>query len=643
MFDLYKIATAVPALSVADVETNKIRIVKMIDEAEKQKANFLCLPELTTTGYTCADLFLQKQLYDKSCEAIRDIVSISSVSDMVILVGAPLRIVGQLYNAAFIIYRGVIRGVAIKTYLPNYNEFYERRWFSDATDLNVKSIMLSDIYDTNANYEIPVGNDLVFNMGEVSFGAEICEDLWAPIPVSAGLALGGAELIFNLSASNDTIGKRDYRRELIKNTSKSFSCDYVYVSSGAGESTTDLSFGGHSVVAENGRVLYENDRDDDNDYINITEIDLGRIKADRIKGKTFKDCATRTGANIRIIKVPYEKNFGSDGSMLEPSKHPFIPSSKNKRLERCNEIFDIQVNGLCKRIEVTGAKLVVGVSGGLDSTLALLVSAKALMKLGKPLTDLYGITMPGFGTTDRTYTNALELMKLLGISTKEISIKEACTLHYQDIGHNIDKKDVTYENVQARERTQILMDFAGEIGGLVVGTGDLSELALGWCTYNADQMSMYGVNASIPKTLVKWMIDSVVKTGMFKECSAVLEDIIDTPISPELLPPDENGEIAQKTEDFVGPYELHDFFLYYMLRFGYTPEKIFFLAKKAFEGLYEVDTIKKWLEVFYKRFFTQQFKRSVMPDGVKVGSICLSPRGDLRMPSDASFKSFLNF
>ena len=640
MYGFYRVATAVPDLRVADITYNKNKIIEKIDEAGKKDVRLIVFPELALTGYTCADLFFQDTLIKQCRSALKDLMAVSSIVDMVLVIGAPLKLGYQLYNASIVYYKGEIVGINLKTFLPNYNEFYEKRWFSDATDIDTDYISVYDVIgECQDNYMIPVGNNIIYNiMGEYSFGIEICEDLWAPVTPSTWLAAGGAELIVNLSASNETIGKRDFRRNIIKNKSISLMCDYLYVSSGTGESSTDLVFSGHSVCCENGRVLAENDNLADNDYLMITDIDMGKIRADRLKGKSFKDAYRIYGQSFELkeVLIKCDNDFGSNGEYYKLSRHPFIPSSKEKRLDRCRDIFDMQVAGLVKRMSVAGGKLVVGVSGGMDSTLTLLVCAKALKKLNKPMTDLVGITMPAFGTTDRTFNNSLELMNTLGITVKNISIKDACLQHYNDIGHNFEDKDITFENVQARERTQVLMDYANKIGGMVVGTGDLSELALGWCTYNADQMSMYGVNSSIPKTLVRWMIESVVELDIFPESNEVLKDIIDTPISPELLPPDENGNIAQKTEERVGPYELHDFFLYYMLRFGYSPKKIFFMARKAFKDTYTAEDILKWMNVFYRRFFTQQFKRSCMPDGVKVGSVALSPRGDWRMPSDAS-------
>lgn len=637
MFNYYRVCTAVPDVKVADVEYNTDRILDMLNAAKEQKADVICFPELCITGYTCGDLFFQEILLEKCKCAIGRILKETSDLDMVIAIGVPCKIEHQLFNSAYILHKGRICGINIKSFIPNYNEFYEKRWFSYAGDLESEEIISSDVADCVESYVVPVGNNIIYNLGgRLIIGAEICEDMWAPISPSTWQTVSGAELILNLSASNDTIGKREFRRNLVKSKSVSLMCTYVYTSAGAGESTTDLVFSGHSMIVENGRVLKENETIADNDYMLVCDIDMGKIRADRLKGKTYKDAYSAYCKNNDIREI-YVRNteIGSDGRLYGISRHPFIPENENKRLERCNDIFKMQVSGLAKRLSVTGGKMVVGVSGGMDSTLTLLVCAKTLKELGLPMSNLVGITMPAFGTSDRTYNNSLKLMETLGIETKTISIKEACLKHYEDIGHDVEIKDVTFENVQARERTQVLMDYANRIGAIVVGTGDLSELALGWCTYNADQMSMYGVNASIPKTLVKWMIDSVIRHDIFPESTEVLRDIIDTPISPELLPPDKDGNIAQKTEDFVGPYELHDFFMYYIIRYGFSPKKIYHMAVRAFNGSYDGKTILKWLKTFYRRFFSQQFKRSCMPDGVKVGSVCLSPRGDWRMPSDA--------
>lgn len=640
MFDYIRVTSAVPNLSVADTDYNTQEICGKILEAEAAGTDITVFPELAVTGYTCADLFFQDTLLTKAVEALSSIIMASRRYRSVIVIGAPLRLAGQLYNCACVIKSGKLLGIVPKTFIPNYSEFYEKRWFSSAAQLRIQSVRASEmeLYYTE-DYEIPVGTDLLFTVNhQVGFGIEICEDLWAPLSPSTLLALNGASLILNLSASNETISKRNYRRQLIMQQSAGTICGYVYTSAGACESTTDLIFSGYSCIAENGVLLKENEKLIDSDYILTADIDFGKLLHDRMKGKSFHDCADRYGSMnpVRRVAVNSGDLLCSDGACAVVKKLPFVPSSKQDRLERCMNIFEMQVAGLKKRLEVTKAKPCIGVSGGLDSTLALLVAVQAVRELERPVSDVVGITMPCFGTTNRTYSNSLKLMRSLGITVKEISIEEACVVHAADIGHDLEKHDVTYENIQARERTQVLMDYACRVGGLVVGTGDLSELALGWCTYNADHMSMYGVNASIPKTLIRWMISAISDYDVFTGSADILKDIIDTPISPELLPPDEAGKIAQKTEDVVGPYSLHDFFLYHMLRFGFSPAKIYHLACIAFTDDFDGGTILKWLKTFYRRFFTQQFKRSCLPDGVKVGSICLSPRGDWRMPSDAS-------
>lgn len=639
MFDLYSIALAVPDIRVANTAYNTQRILEKIRQAAATAADIIALPELAVTGYTCGDLFNQKALLRGALEGLKKIVQFSRNVKKIIVVGVPLTVDGSLFNCAAVIFSGKVIGIVPKTFIPNAREFYEKRWFVSSRDLRRKTIAANEIGLDGE--EIPIGSDLVFHAGELTFGVEICEDLWAPLPPSTFLALGGAKLIVNISSSNETIAKREYRRDLVCRQSASSICAYAYVSSGTGESTTDLVFSGHSVVCENGRYIAENENRLDSDYILYGDVDLGKISADRLCGKTFFDCAAMYGIECRRVTIDGSCFGQSKGENLAVDSMPFVPKSQKDRLERCMAIFDMQKSGLKKRLEHTGSKPVVGVSGGLDSTLALLVCAAAMKKLGRPLTDIHAVTMPCFGTSGRTYKNALELMKTLGVTAKEINIKQAVRQHFASIGQSEDCYDLTYENSQARERTQVLMDYAGKVGGLVVGTGDLSELALGWCTYNADHMSMYGVNAGVPKTLVKWMIDSVIALKIFPESENVLKDIVSTPISPELLPPDENGEITQQTQDLVGPYVLHDFFLYYVLRYGFEPEKIFFLAKKAFDGAYDADTIKKWLKSFYKRFFSQQFKRSCLPDGVKIGSVSLSPRGDWRMPSDADAELWL--
>ena len=638
MYDYIRIGQAVPKVTVGDVLSNTGEIKKMISALAD--CDIICFPELCLTGYTCADLFFQDKLLCDAKAAIEEITDLSKNLDSVIIIGSPLKISGQLYNCALVIYGGRLCGIVPKVFLPNYNEFYEKRWFSSGSELSVSE---TEFVCRNETYNVKTGSDIVFSVNnEFNFAVEVCEDLWAPVSPSSFLCLGGAEVMLNISASNETIAKRDYRRALVGQTSAKNLCAYFYTSAGSGESTTDLIFSGHSIAAENGSIINENKEYIASDYIIKTDADLGKIKAERLKMKVFGDSAALYRKTHPVRTVSLNKKMLSDGTLLKVNKFPFIPANEEKRLERCMNIFTMQTEALKKRMSVTGGKLVVGVSGGLDSTLALLVCAAAAKEAPYDISNVTGVTMPCFGTSDRTYKNAVALMDALGITKREVNIKEACLLHFRDIAHDEADRSVTYENVQARERTQVLMDIANETGAIVVGTGDLSELALGWCTYNADHMSMYGVNSGIPKTLVRWMIDSIAKNDVFFGAGEILKDICDTPISPELLPPDETGKIAQKTEDVVGPYSLHDFFLYYMLRFGYAPSKIYHLAQKAFCGEFDSETILKWLKNFYRRFFTQQFKRSCLPDGVKVGSICLSPRGDWRMPSDASFKIWLD-
>lgn len=644
MYDFIKIACVVPKIDPADVKGNTEKIINTLLECEKENTDAAVFPELCISGYTCADLFYQDTLIRKVKKAIPKICEATLNCGFVSAIGAPVMISGQLYNCGLIIYRGKVYGCCVKTYIPTYNEFYEKRWFSSSMDLRTDTIMSSAL-GLDEEYEIPVGKDLIFECSSgLKFSAEICEDIWAPISPSAYHTLAGAELVMNLSASNETISKRTYRRDLIRQTSASDICIYAYTSSGCSESTTDLIFSGHTLVCENGSKRAENDVNADGEHITYAVCDLGKIRADRAKIKTFKDCVSNNigMGDFRTVYIKTEGELRADLKNQKIDKYPFVPSDETLRRERCSEIFRMQACALKKRLDITGARPVVGVSGGLDSTLALLVCSKALELSGRPASDAVGITMPCFGTTDRTHSNSLKLMETLGIESVEINIKDAVNMHFRDIGHDGVTTDLTYENSQARERTQILMDYAGKIGGLVVGTGDLSELALGWCTYNADHMSMYGVNSGVPKTLVKWMIESTVKNNVFPRSTSVLCDIIDTPISPELLPPDSDGTISQVTEDLVGPYVLHDFYLYYAVRFGFSPKKIYYLAKKAFDGEFDEETILKWLKNFYRRFFTQQFKRSCLPDGVKIGSICLSPRGDWRMPSDASAKIWLD-
>lgn len=638
MNDYVRVAAAVINTTVADTKKNTQEHIKMMESASDANVDITVFPELSVTGYTCQDLFFQSELLRSAVESIKVITEKSAEFKGIFIVGAPLECRGQLYNCAVVISAGDILGIVPKTFLPNYNEFYEKRWFSSGSELD----------ESTANFpfkELASVGRCVFDAGHFTFGVEICEDLWTPVPPSSMLTLSGAEIILNLSASNALIGKGEYLRSTVKQFSGSNICTYVYCSAGSGESTQDLIYSGHSLICENGTILKENSKTIDNDYLLISDTDLGKIRSDRRKNKSFKDSAGFYSDLIGSVDTVEAENIPeptANGEYYPVNKAPFVPSDNSQKLSRCMEIFSMQVEGLRKRLTTIGCKPVIGVSGGLDSTLALLVSAETVRRMGKPMSDVVGITMPCFGTTSRTYNNSVNLMKTLGITTMEISIADSCRQHMKDIGHDENVHDITYENVQARERTQVLMDVANKVGGIVVGTGDLSELALGWCTYNADHMSMYGVNSSIPKTLIKWMIDAVAKNDIFHDSTEILEDIIDTPISPELLPPTEDGKIAQKTEDTVGPYLLHDFFLYYVLRFGFSPSKIYDLAVKAFEGEFDADTVKKWLKTFYRRFFTQQFKRSCLPDGVKVGSVCLSPRGDWRMPTDSSARLWLD-
>ena len=648
MLDFIRIASAVPAVRVGDVNKNTQDICAYIEKADAQNADIVVFPELALTGYTCQDLFFQDALYDAVKAGLRKIVACSKAHPgITAVVGLPVRVGVQMFNCAAVICGGKVQGIVPKTYIPNYNEFYEARWFSSAAELKEEYFVAEaflGLPPMDESYCIPVDKRLLFEVGEGAvIGIEICEDLWTPLPPSNLLALNGAEVILNLSASNETIGKRSYRRDLVKHQSAALNCIYAYCSAGSTESTQDLIFSGQSIIAENGTVLAETQEPIATDYMLIQDCDLGKVRSDRRKNKSFKNAAASVEKLHFSQQIWCENDsLRSDGTLYPLQKLPFVPSSKHDRFERCMEIFRLQVGGLVQRLRTIGSNAVIGISGGLDSTLALLVAVEAMRQLGRPLTNVYGVTMPCFGTSDRTYNNSWELMRTLGISSKEINIREAVNTHFRDIGHDPSVHNGTYENSQARERTQILMDYASVVNGIVIGTGDLSELALGWCTYNGDHMSMYGVNASIPKTLIRWMIEAISESPEFAASRAVLLDILDTPISPELLPPDAEGKISQQTEDLVGPYALHDFFLYYVLRFGFTPTKIFTLACRAFEGDFDRETIKKWLKIFYHRFFTQQFKRSCMPDGVKVGSVAFSPRGDWRMPSDASGRIWLD-
>ena len=642
MLDFVRVACAVPAVRVGDTKKNASDICDFLKRADDQNVDLLVFPEMALTGYTCQDLFFQEALHDGVKRGLREILDASAACPAVTaVVGLPLRIGARMFNCAAVISGGEVRGVVPKTSIPNYSEFYEKRWFASGDELTQDAFDIGSLLGEYPKL-VPMGQNLLFQIGEGTLvGVEICEDLWTPLPPSHLLALSGAEIIVNLSASNETIGKRVYRRELVTHQSASLDCVYAYCSAGSTESTQDLIFSGQSLIVENGKLLAETKEAIATDYLLVQDCDLGKVRADRRRNRSYADTAVRYGADAKIVPLR-DGLLRSDGTLYPLEKLPFVPSQRQNRIQRCMEIFQMQVAGLKQRLAVIGnPNAVIGISGGLDSTLALLVAVEAMRQLGRPATDVYGVTMPCFGTSDRTYNNSWELMRTLGISCKEINIKEAVSLHFSDIGHDSGVHDGTYENSQARERTQILMDYASVVKGIVVGTGDLSELALGWCTYNGDHMSMYGVNASIPKTLIRWMIDAISEMRSFAASRPVLQDILDTPISPELLPPDAEGRIAQHTEDLVGPYALHDFYLYYTLRFGCTPRKVYALACRAFEGDFDGETIKKWLKTFYRRFFTQQFKRSCLPDGVKVGSVSLSPRGDWRMPSDASARLWL--
>lgn len=618
-----KVAAATPDIRVADVEFNTQNIINTMEEAQKNGAKILVFPELCVTGYTCSDLFDHSVLLKASRKALLEIAENTSDKDMLVFVGAPLEVNGKLYNVAAAMNQGEIIGFTTKTFLPNYGEFYEMRQFTPGPQ-TVREI-------TFGGKKIPFGPQILFQaegMEELVVAAEICEDVWSPVPPSIQAALEGATVIVNCSASDETIGKDTYRRALISGQSARLISGYIYANAGEGESTTDLVFGGHNIIAENGTVLKESSR-----YVNeiiYSELDLQRITGERRKNTTFQPLDEET-----LVRVPFTVEETKTFLTRTFPKKPFVPSDEQTRAQRCEEILTIQAMGLKKRLAHTNARTaVVGISGGLDSTLALLVTARAFDMLGRDKKDIIAVTMPCFGTTDRTYQNACEMSKKVGATLIEVPIADAVNVHFRDIGHDPEDHSVTYENCQARERTQVLMDIANKTWGMVIGTGDLSELALGWATYNGDHMSMYGVNASVPKTLVRHLVKYAADDTKDEALKNVLYDVLDTPVSPELLPP-KDGDIAQKTEDLVGPYELHDFFLYFMLRFGYEPSKIFRIACMTFDGEYDKETIFKWLETFCRRFFSQQFKRSCLPDGPKVGTVALSPRGDWRMPSDA--------
>ncbi len=640
-FGFVRVAAAVPMLRVADCKYNAQQVKQQILEAVAEGVEVICFPELTLTGYTCADLFFTQQLQQDSLAALEDVCAFTREKPIIVLIGAPLQVDNNLFNCAFVMTDGEVLGVVPKINLPNTNEFYEKRWFTSgrlaieyAWNTVAPRIATIEIWSG----DVPFGPDLLFSTRNYSFGIEICEDLWSPLPPSTQLAIQGAEIIFNLSSSNCIVGKHDFRRQMITQQSARVHCGYVYTSSGLGESTTDVVFSGSTYIAENGDLLSEGERFQRVSDMVIQEIDIERLRTDRQRNTNFtKD---KHGHYRKINVAPLERMTDDmECVQTEPlhrtfSTTPFLPA-KNKEDDYCMDVFSIQASGLMRRWEHTHAEtLVVGISGGLDSTLALLVCVLAADRLGYDHKRVIGITMPGFGTTDRTRQNALTLMEQLGITTYEIPIRDVATQHLKDIGQDIDNHDVTYENAQARIRTLILMDMANKHNGIVVGTGDLSELALGWATYAGDQMSMYGINAGIPKTLVRYMVRYAAENMFGEDIRRVLLDVIATPVSPELLPADEHGDITQITEDKVGPYELHDFFIYYYLRYGFTRAKIAYMASLAFADKYDEETIAHWLDLFFHRFYQQQFKRSCMPDGPKVVSVTLSPRGDWRMPSD---------
>ncbi len=629
-YGFFRVASASLNLKVADPQYNKNSIISAIEAAEKEGARLLVTPELSVTGYTCADLFFTFALQKAANDALAQITATTKGKNIAVLLGMPVPFLGSLYNCAVLVRGGKIIGAVPKKHIANYNEFYEKRWFASGFDFEA----VQDI--SICGFDVKIGDQIFDLGGGAMLGVELCEDLWVPAPPSSQLVQSGANIIANLSASDEYVSKAQYRKSLVENQSARCVCGYVYAGAGPCESTTDLVFSGATLIAENGSVAAEGNRFDFESQIVYADLDIEKLSALRRNNMSFSN---KIGT-VQIVSAPVQNNENDlKHRFVDP--HPFVPADDEMRRERCREIFAIQSCGLAKRISHVGsAGAIVGISGGLDSTLALLVAAEAMKRLGKSAADIIGITMPGFGTTGRTYNNALELMRRLGVQIKEIDIKAACEQHMRDIEHNSEIHDITYENTQARERTQILFDMANKHNMLLVGTGDLSELAMGWCTYNGDHMSMYGVNASVPKTLVRYLVEYVASVSD-KETAAVLYDILDTPVSPELLPPDENGNIAQKTEENIGPYELHDFFLYNFVRFGFSKEKLIMLAQKAFEDKYSPTVIEKWASVFMRRFFISQFKRSCIPDSPKVGSVSLSPRGDWRMPSDASFNAFV--
>lgn len=627
-FGFLKVAAAIPHVRVGDCAYNTCRILALAEQAAQRGVETVVFPELAVTAYTCGDLLLQPALLDAADEGLAALVKASRKLPLTLIVGAPLRHGSALYNCAAVIAQGRVLGVVPKTFIPDYGEFYENRWFASGAGITDETIRV-------AGQQADFGSDLTFEVNGAEFGVELCEDLWVAVPPSSHLALNGAKVLFNLSASPEGVGKHDYLRRLVAQQSARTLSAYVYCSAGFGESSTDLVFAGNGIIAENGTILREAERFSLGEQLVVADVDIERLEFERRRNTSFRinECATEN--TVIEMEVPEGLRAAALDRDIDPL--PFVPRDESTRSERCEELFRIQAHGLAQRMAHTGSKkAVIGISGGLDSTLALLVAVRTFDLLALDRAGIIGITMPGLGTTDRTYRNALELMRGLGVTVREIPIRKACEQHFADIGLDPADRSAAYENAQARERTQVLMDVANMEGGLVIGTGDLSELALGWATYNGDQMSMYGVNASVPKTLVRHLVKWAAHTEPDAAVRATLLDVIDTPVSPELLPADAQGCIAQKTEDLVGPYELHDFFLYNFLRAGYGPAKILLLAEQAFRGSYDRAAICKWLKVFFRRFFAQQFKRSAMPDGPKVGSVALSPRGDWRMPSDAS-------
>ena len=657
-FGYVRVAAAVPHMRVADCQYNASEIKKQITEAVQEGVQVVCFPELSITGYTCADLFFTQQLQKDALSALEDVCTFTRDLPIIVLVGAPLKVDNNLYNCAFVMTDGEVIGIVPKINLPNTGEFYEKRWFSSGRDVlenNVNSIRPRIPTIELWGNDVPFGIDLLFTTKDYSFGIELCEDLWSPLPASTQLAIQGAEIIFNLSSSNCVTGKHAFRQRMITQQSARVHCGYVYTSSGIGESTTDIVFSGSTYIAENGDMLEIGERFQMESSMIISEIDVERLRIDRQRNTNFTHDKHGQYRHIQVAPLELGLEDGAtrlqDAALLDNGRPmgygdgplhrhftqtPFLPKKKESD-EYCEDVLNLQVHGLLRRWQHTHAEsLVIGISGGLDSTLALIVSVLAADRLGYNRSQVIGVTMPGFGTSDRTYSNALAMMEELGVSIHEIPIRDMATQHLNDIGHDLNNHDITYENAQARIRTLVLMDLANKYNGLVVGTGDMSELALGWATYCGDQMSMYGVNAGVPKTLVRYLVRYAAENIFGERLREILMDVIDTPVSPELLPTDDEGNIAQITEDKVGPYELHDFFLYYFLRYGFTREKIAFMASMAFDGVYSEEVIEHWLNVFMRRFFTQQFKRSCLPDGPKVVGVSLSPRGDWRMPSDVA-------